>query len=81
MGLLERFAAAMKKLILTERQAQALDLLCEYGETDLVAYKMGIAERTVTNYINIAMRQNGHPNRLTLALEWDRQNRIKNEIC
>lgn len=65
----------MKKIIVTKRHAQTLDLLCEYGETDLVAYKMGISERTVTNYINRIMWANGYPNRLTLALAWDRQNR------
>jgi len=65
----------MRELKVTPRQAQVLDELCEFGETDLVAYRLKISPRSVTVYINRIMETNGHPNRLTLALAWDRQKR------
>jgi DNA-binding NarL/FixJ family response regulator len=60
-------------LILTEAQARVLDALCELGETDLVARKLKLSQRTVGVYINRIMRTNQYPNRLMLALAWDRQ--------
>lgn len=68
----------MKPIKATPRQAQVLDLLCELGETRLVAYRLKIKPRTVEVYINRVMEENGHPNRLTLALLWDRYRRTKN---
>ena len=65
----------MRAIQVTPRQAQVLDLLCEFGETDLIAYKLGLSEKTITIYINKIMEQNGYPNRLTLSLAWDRQKR------
>ena len=64
-----------KALILTKSQARVLDALCELGETDLVARKLGLTEKTVTVYISTSLRKNQYPNRLMLALAWDRQNR------
>jgi DNA-binding CsgD family transcriptional regulator len=66
-----------KQLLLTEREAQLLDVLCELGETDLVARKLGLSKRTVSIYINRIMAANKYPNRLTLALARDRENRAK----
>ena len=67
----------MRELVVTPRQAQVLDELCEYGETDLVAYRLKISKRSVMTYLSAIMEKNGHPNRLTLALAWDRQKRGK----
>jgi len=64
-----------KPLILTEAQARVLDALCELGETDLVARKLKLSQRTVGVYINRIMRTNQYPNRLMLALAWDKQKR------
>jgi DNA-binding NarL/FixJ family response regulator len=49
--------------------------LCELGETDLVARKTGWTERTVEAYLGRLIKKLGYPNRLTLALAWDRQTR------
>lgn len=65
----------MKPLILTDRQTQVLDLLCELGDTKLVAHRMGVETKSVHDYISRAVKSNGHINRLTLALAWDRQKR------
>lgn len=67
----------MKSLSVTLRESQVLDALCELGQTDLVARKLGISIRTVENHIQRMMRENSHPNRLTLALAWDREKRKK----
>lgn len=64
-----------KPLILTEAQARVLDALCELGETDLVARKLKLSPRTVGVYINRIMQVNKYPNRVTLALARDRENR------
>lgn len=64
-----------KPLMLTDAQARVLDALCELGETDLVARKLKLSQRTVGVYINRIMRTNQYPNRLMLALAWDRQKR------
>lgn len=64
-----------KKLILTKRQAEVLDALCELGETDLVARKLNLSQRSVSTYIIRALAANQYPNRLTLALARDRENR------
>ena len=64
-----------KPLKLTEAHARVLDALCELGETDLVARKLKLSQRTVGVYINRIMRTNQYPNRLMLALAWDRQKR------
>ena len=65
----------MKTIKVTKRQREILNALCEYGQTDLIAYTLGIKEQSVTDVIWRIMRNNGFPNRLTLALAWDRLNR------
>lgn len=65
----------MKPLVVTPREAEVLDFLCELGQTKLIAHRMKISTSTVEHYIYRAMTNNGHPNRLTLALAWDRQKR------
>jgi hypothetical protein len=67
----------MKKLSVTLSEAKLLDALCELGETDLVAQKTGLTERTTEQYLGRLIRKLGYPNRLTLALAWDRQTRSK----
>ena len=67
----------MRPLKVTPRHAQVLDALCELGDTKLIAHKLKLAPKTVTVYINQAMEANGYPNRVTLALDWDRQHRRK----
>jgi DNA-binding NarL/FixJ family response regulator len=64
-----------KALILTKSQARVLDALCDLGETDLVARKLGLSEKTVTVYISRSLVANQYPNRLMLALAWDRETR------
>ena len=64
-----------KALTLTKSQARVLDALCEFGETDLVARKLGLSEKTVTVYISRSLVANQYPNRLMLALAWDREKR------
>jgi len=65
----------MKPIKVTKRQREILNALCEYGQTDLIAYTLHITEKSVTEVIGRVMRNNGYPNRLTLALAWDRLNR------
>ena len=65
----------MKKLLVTPSETKLLDALCEFGETDLVARKTGWTERTVETYLGRLVKKLGYPNRLTLALAWDRQTR------
>jgi DNA-binding CsgD family transcriptional regulator len=62
-----------KKLILTERQAQALDAIVELGQTDLAARKLGLSIKTIEAYVSRAMQNNKYPNRLTLAIARDRE--------
>jgi DNA-binding CsgD family transcriptional regulator len=64
-----------KQLMLTKREAELLDALCELGETDLVARRLGVSEKTVSTYIYRIMTHNKYPNRLMLALARDRENR------
>jgi len=66
---------AVKPLILTARQAEVLDAICELGETDLVAYKLKIKKRTVDHHVRHMLKTNKYPNRLTLALARDRETR------
>lgn len=41
---------------------------------------MGITAKTVVVYVNRIMEDNGYPNRVILAVHWDRQqNRSKSE--
>ena len=65
----------MKKLNVTPSEAKLLDALCEMGETDLVARRTGWTERTVEVYLARLIKKVGYPNRLTLALAWDREHR------
>ncbi len=65
----------MKTLLITFRESQVLDALCDLGQTNLVAERLGISHRTVEAHIQRMMRENGLPNRLTLALAWDRHKR------
>ena len=65
----------MKKISVTPSEAKLLDALCELGETDLVARKTGFAKRTVEAYLGRLIKKLGYPNRLSLALAWDRQTR------
>lgn len=65
----------MKKLNVTPSEAKLLDALCELGETDLVARRTGWTERTVEVYLARLIKKVGYPNRLTLALAWDREHR------
>lgn len=67
----------MKPLSITFRESQVLDALCDLGQTELVADRLGISKRTVEAHIQRAMLENGLPNRLTLALAWDRERRSK----
>jgi DNA-binding CsgD family transcriptional regulator len=62
-----------KKLILSPREEQILNAICELGQTDLVARKLDISPRTVEIYISRAMSTNKYPNRLMLALARDRE--------
>jgi len=63
----------MKPIRATSREAQVLDLLVELGDSRLIAHRLKIKPKTVTVYINRVMEMNGYPNRVTLALAWDRQ--------
>jgi len=65
----------MKPLRLTPNQAAALDALCEFGQTDLAARRMNTDIKAIENYVRCAMKKNGYPNRLTLVLARDRENR------
>jgi DNA-binding NarL/FixJ family response regulator len=65
----------VKKLNVTPSEAKLLDALCELGQTDLVARKTGLTERTVGVYLARLIKKLGYPNRLTLALAWDRERR------
>jgi hypothetical protein len=65
----------MKLLKLTPNQAAALDALCEFGQTDLAARRMNTNTKAIENYVAKAMLANGYPNRLTLVLARDRENR------
>ena len=65
----------MRKLNVTPSEAKLLDALCELGETDLVARRTGWTERTVEVYLARLIKKLGYPNRLTLALAWDREQR------
>jgi DNA-binding NarL/FixJ family response regulator len=65
----------VRKLNVTPSEAKLLDALCELGETDLVARKTGWTERTVEVYLARLIKKVGYPNRLTLALAWDREHR------
>ena len=65
----------MKRIKVTPKQKQVLDALCKYGQTDLVAYTLGVKPNSVEMHIYRAMQINGFPNRLTLALAWDRETR------
>ena len=62
-----------KKLILSPREEQILNAICELGQTDLVARKLDISPRTVEVYVSRIMAANGYPNRLMLALARDRE--------
>ena len=66
-----------KKLILSPREEQILNAICELGQTDLVARKLDISPRTVEVYVSRIMAANGYPNRLMLALARDRELRSK----
>jgi DNA-binding CsgD family transcriptional regulator len=68
----------MKKLIVTPTEAKLLTSLCELGQTDLVARQTGLSIRTVETYLSRLLIKLGYPNRVTLALAWDRQG-AKNE--
>jgi DNA-binding NarL/FixJ family response regulator len=65
----------VRKLNVTPSEAKLLDALCELGETDLVARRTGWTERTVEVYLARLIKKVGYPNRLTLALAWDREHR------
>ena len=69
----------MKPLRLTPNQAAALDALCEFGQTDLAARRMNTNNKAIENYVRCAMEKNGYPNRLTLVLARDRENRAKEQ--
>ncbi len=66
-----------KPLKLTPREQAVLDAICELGQTDLVARKLGLSPRTVEVYVSRIMAANGYPNRLMLALTRDRELRSK----
>ncbi len=66
-----------KPLKLTPREQAVLDAICEFGQTDLVARKLGITTRTVETHVSRAMAANKYPNRLMLALARDRELRSK----
>ena len=65
----------MKKLNVTLSEAELLNALCELGQTDLIARKTGLSIRTVETYLTRLLNKLGYPNRITLALAWDRQTR------
>jgi hypothetical protein len=65
----------VKKLNVTPNEAKLLDALCELGQSDLVARKTGLSLRTVETYMSRLLNKLGYPNRITLALAWDRQTR------
>lgn len=65
----------MRKLQATNRESEILNLLCDLGETDLIAYKLKVSSRTVEAHILNLMKRNQYPNRLLLAVHWDRQRR------
>ena len=64
-----------KPLVLTLREAEVLDAFCDLGETDLVARKLGVTERSIATYIARIMKKNMYPNRLMLVLAKDRERR------
>lgn len=70
----------MKPIVATPRERAALNALCEFGQTDLAAYKLKVTHKAIEAHIYNLMRKNGHPNRLTLVLAWDRQNRTKETV-
>jgi DNA-binding NarL/FixJ family response regulator len=65
----------VKKLNVTLSEAELLNALCELGQTDLIARKTGLSIRTVETYLTRLLNKLGYPNRITLALAWDRQTR------
>ena len=65
----------MKKLNVSPSEAKLLDALCELGQTDLIARQTGLSMRTVETYMTRLLSKLGYPNRITLALAWDRQTR------
>ena len=65
----------MRKIQATKRESEILDLLCDLGETDLIAYKLKISSRTIEAHILNLMKRNQYPNRLLLAVHWDRNRR------
>lgn len=67
----------VKQLNLKPREAAVLEALCTYGNTALAAQSLGIKIKTLETYIYRMMKENGYPNRLTLALAWDREQRPK----
>ncbi len=69
----------MKKLNVTPFEAKLLDALCELGQTDLIARQTGLSIRTVGTYMTRLFTKLGYPNRITLALAWDRQRRSELE--
>ena len=71
--------STVKPLKLTPGQAAALDALCEFGQTDLAARRLNTNVKAIENYLYKAMSVNGYPNRLTLVLARDRENRAKEQ--
>lgn len=69
----------MRKLVVTPVEARVLDSLCELGQTDLVARQTGLSMRTVEVYVTRLLKKLGYPNRLTLVLAWDRQQRGRHD--
>lgn len=65
----------MKTLDVTPRQAELLDLLVEFGDGPIIARKLGVTPDTVRHAIVRLLDKQGHPNRVTLAVAWDRQRR------
>ena len=65
--------------VIDTREAAALDALCEFGQTDLAARRLNTNVKAIENYLYKAMSVNGYPNRLTLVLARDRENRAKEQ--
>lgn len=60
---------------LTDRQAEAVQLLVDLGADKLVAARLGLVDKSATRLLLEAQRAAGVNSRVLLALAWDRAHR------
>ena len=60
---------------LTDRQAEAVQLLVDLGTDKLVSARMGLEKASATRLLLEAQRAVGAHSRVQLALAWDRAHR------